>query len=104
MQQDPLYQCAFCGKRGDIADRLVARQPGIAICNACVSLCREIVAGPRPRLAPGHGRSVQTTVPHSAGPREYACSFCGKSQRAVERLVAGPHSVYICDECITGER
>ena len=30
------------------------------------------------------------------GPR---CSFCGKSQNMVERLVAGPN-VYICNECI----
>jgi ATP-dependent Clp protease ATP-binding subunit ClpX len=27
------------------------------------------------------------------------CSFCGKSSKAVERLIAGP-SVYICDECV----
>lgn len=27
------------------------------------------------------------------------CSFCGKSQREVRKLIAGP-SVYICDECI----
>ncbi len=27
------------------------------------------------------------------------CSFCGKSQTEVRRLIAGP-SVYICDECI----
>ena len=27
------------------------------------------------------------------------CSFCGKSQREVKKLIAGP-SVYICDECI----
>ena len=27
------------------------------------------------------------------------CSFCGKSQDDVRRLVAGP-GVYICDECI----
>ena len=31
------------------------------------------------------------------GPR---CSFCGKSQNMVERLVAGPN-VYICNECIS---
>jgi ATP-dependent Clp protease ATP-binding subunit ClpX len=28
-----------------------------------------------------------------------ACSFCGKSQREVKKLIAGP-TVYICDECI----
>ena len=27
------------------------------------------------------------------------CSFCGKSQEAVNRVIAGP-GVYICDECI----
>ncbi|HZJ28536.1 MAG TPA: ClpX C4-type zinc finger protein, partial [Solirubrobacterales bacterium] len=27
------------------------------------------------------------------------CSFCGKSQRQVRKLIAGP-GVYICDECI----
>jgi ATP-dependent Clp protease ATP-binding subunit ClpX len=27
------------------------------------------------------------------------CSFCGKSQKQVRKLIAGP-GVYICDECI----
>lgn len=27
------------------------------------------------------------------------CSFCGKSHRAVERLIAGP-STFICNECV----
>ena len=27
------------------------------------------------------------------------CSFCGKSQKEVKKLVAGPN-VYICEECI----
>ncbi len=30
---------------------------------------------------------------------ELVCSFCGKSQSEVKKLIAGP-SVYICDECI----
>lgn len=30
---------------------------------------------------------------------ELTCSFCGKSQDEVKKLIAGP-SVYICDECI----
>jgi len=29
-----------------------------------------------------------------------SCSFCGKSQREVRKLIAGP-TVYICDECIS---
>ena len=27
------------------------------------------------------------------------CTFCGKSQEEVEKLIAGP-SVFICDECV----
>ena len=27
------------------------------------------------------------------------CSFCGKSQHEVRKLIAGP-TVYICDECV----
>lgn len=32
--------------------------------------------------------------------KELVCSFCGKSQREVKKLIAGP-SVYICDECVS---
>lgn len=32
-------------------------------------------------------------------PMNLCCSFCGKSQREVKKLIAGP-TVYICDECI----
>jgi len=39
-------------------------------------------------------------VPKSPGGSEQLlCSFCGKSQRQVKKLIAGP-GVYICDECI----
>ena len=30
----------------------------------------------------------------------YRCSFCGKSQEQVRKLIAGPNNVYICDECV----
>ncbi len=33
------------------------------------------------------------------GGRDLCCSFCGKSQKDVRKLIAGP-SVYICDECV----
>ena len=31
--------------------------------------------------------------------KQYRCSFCGKSQDQVKRIIAGP-GVYICDECV----
>jgi ATP-dependent Clp protease ATP-binding subunit ClpX len=36
---------------------------------------------------------------NSAGEKTLYCSFCGKSQHEVKKLIAGP-SVFICDECI----
>ena len=35
----------------------------------------------------------------SAGEKTLYCSFCGKSQHEVKKLIAGP-SVFVCDECI----
>ncbi len=34
-----------------------------------------------------------------ANGKDLCCSFCGKSQKEVRKLIAGP-SVYICDECV----
>lgn len=39
-------------------------------------------------------------TPGNNGKQKLFCSFCGKEQDAVKRLVAGP-GVYICDECIS---
>lgn len=30
----------------------------------------------------------------------FACSFCGKPQTPLLRIIAGPNGVYICAECI----
>ena len=32
--------------------------------------------------------------------KRICCSFCGKSQDLVEKLISGPEGVYICDECV----
>jgi len=40
-------------------------------------------------------------MPAKGGNRvSYTCSFCGKNQDQVRRLIAGPGAVYICDECV----
>jgi len=31
---------------------------------------------------------------------DYRCSFCGKHQDQVRKLIAGPKGVFICDQCI----
>ncbi len=37
---------------------------------------------------------------NNSGP-EICCSFCGKKQSEVMKLIAGPNNIYICDECIS---
>ncbi len=31
---------------------------------------------------------------------DYRCSFCGKKQDQVKKLIGGPSRVAICDECV----
>ncbi|MGL4730513.1 MAG: ATP-dependent Clp protease ATP-binding subunit ClpX [Clostridium sp.] len=38
-------------------------------------------------------------MPRNDEKKKFKCSFCGKSEEQVKRLIAGP-GVYICDECI----
>lgn len=33
-------------------------------------------------------------------PKTLHCSFCGKSQHVVKKLIAGPRGVFICDGCV----
>ena len=37
---------------------------------------------------------------NNTGSNKICCSFCGKSQNEVMKIIAGPNGVYICDECI----
>lgn len=41
-----------------------------------------------------------TSGPGAARPYMERCSFCGKTRRSVESLIAGPPGVYICNDCI----
>jgi|SRR6185437_847381 len=41
----------------------------------------------------------QPKVPDSIGQRILYCSFCGKSQHDVKKLIAGP-GVFICNTCV----
>jgi ATP-dependent Clp protease ATP-binding subunit ClpX len=40
------------------------------------------------------------TRTHNGSRGAYICSFCGRGQDEVRRLIAGPGTVFICDECV----
>jgi ATP-dependent Clp protease ATP-binding subunit ClpX len=48
---------------------------------------------------PSNNRTEDTMPRRNDQNDDLLCSFCGKSQDEVKKLIAGP-SVYICDECI----
>ncbi len=50
-------------------------------------------------LSPG-GEASQSPARGSGRGSPYKCSFCGKPQEQVQRLIAGPNRVYICNQCI----
>ena len=39
-------------------------------------------------------------MPNYDDGKELKCSFCGKPQSRVRKLIAGPKGAYICDECV----
>jgi len=92
--------CSFCGKSQREVRKLIAG-PTVYICDECIKRCNEIIAeeekraeaAPEPKPAPSQGEWSAKTH------QTLCCSFCGKSQREVRKLIAGP-TVYICDECI----
>jgi hypothetical protein len=93
--------CSFCGKHQREVRKLIAG-PTVYICDECIKLCNQILgeeakraeAAPEPKPAPsqGEGSAKRSDL-------MLCCSFCGKHQREVRKLIAGP-TVYICDECI----
>ena len=39
-------------------------------------------------------------MPGRVDDKKLRCSFCGKTQDQVRKLIAGPNGAYICDECV----
>lgn len=57
---------------------------------------------PKPKMTAAE-RSARRKAERFTGrklPATLHCSFCGKSQHKVEKLIAGPRGVFICDECV----
>jgi ATP-dependent protease Clp ATPase subunit len=93
--------CSFCSQSVSETDTLYIGPAGIAICPACVTTCEQILA-PTPHDDAAAVRITQRIIPHEepATSARLHCSFCGRQQADVERLIAGPHGVFICDICV----
>ena len=91
-RQGSMYHCSFCGKNQDQVRRLIAGPGGVYVCDECIGLFR---------VQDYQDQAEQGAVP---GTKESGlalrCSFCGKKQEKVQRLITGPGQVSICSECI----
>jgi hypothetical protein len=45
-------------------------------------------------------RKASPRVAAAPAPRLCHCSFCGRSQHECFWMLAGPHPVFICDQCV----
>jgi len=87
--------CSFCGLGDNLVERIVAGPDEVAICSGCLEQATEIIAREKPSGSTRPDSAVARSTPTG-----YACSFCGRPHHAVERLVAGPRFVFICDRCV----
>lgn len=67
-------------------------QEQLARAQEALTVAQSKVVGIRQRMS---GKNPQS----SNGGEVLYCSFCGKTQREVQKLIAGP-GVYVCDECV----
>jgi hypothetical protein len=84
--------CSFCGRSGLDAMHLIAG-PNVYICERCVDQAGRLAAGDALGL-------TQTSLSVMDQDQTVTCSFCGKRQANVDRLIAGP-GARICTNCLT---
>lgn len=85
------YICSFCAKNQDEVQRLIGGPGGVFVCNECIA-----------RFSNGSAEEQSTIAAISIKSKTNSsrCSFCGKQEKQVQRLVEGNNGVNICDECI----
>lgn len=88
--------CSFCGKSATEVRKLIAGQAPTCICDQCVVLCNDIVAGKIDREEQ-QGTKLRLRPPDEQAP--CCCSFCGKPERDANKLIVAP-TAGICGDCI----
>jgi ATP-dependent protease Clp ATPase subunit len=90
-------ECSFCFCYPDAIRTLFPSPeapPQSYICSDCIAVCNSVLSD---EPAPPSGVNPSA---HSAVLR---CSFCGKIQDAVKKLISSPRAErrsYVCDECV----
>jgi hypothetical protein len=90
-------KCDFCSKDQESVKTILSgfETPEKSICNECLDICKDILAEDKINNKIFEKSSTKRDNVFDA---ILHCSFCGKSQNHVNKLIAGP-GVYICDGC-----
>lgn len=90
--RENLPTCSFCGAVQDETRKVVAGAHESGICAECVGIGSALL------LEDANVR--QSVFRSDAGSSSSSCSFCGKEQRDVWRLLFGDRR-NVCSECLT---
>ncbi len=89
----------------EVYERLIlgARNSGLPINSVVIVACMEWLERHYPHIgndtAKLRGQRLWKVKTPFSRTQQRNCSFCGKEQSEIQRLIAGP-GVYICDQCI----
>jgi hypothetical protein len=61
-----------------------------------------VMSNPEPKMSRAEAKARRRTERTLGAtlPKTLHCSFCGRSQHQVEKLIAGPRGVFICEACV----
>jgi hypothetical protein len=82
------YSCSFCGKPKDMVRRLIAG-PHVYICNECIALCNEIIAGEEAHMPPTARSGRRGSTAKRRMPRWWQC-LLDRQHRVLPQADAGP--------------
>jgi ATP-dependent protease Clp ATPase subunit len=72
---------------------------GVLLCDGCVEVCNEILHDEEIATDALPVQSENTTSSYRYRTK-YHCSFCGKEQAEVARLIAMLNNLFICNGCV----
>ncbi len=96
-------RCSCCGLSGDKVKVFLDAGRGILLCGGCVEVCNEILHDEEitTEALPVKSENVPSSTSSSYRSRtKYHCSFCGKEQADVARLIAMLNNLFICNSCV----
>lgn len=88
-------RCSCCGKEQERMNVFLGAS--WRLCDGCIEVSNEILSAEG--VSKGTLVSSKQYSPHSYR-RIYRCSFCGKEQERVARLIAMLNDLFICNNCV----